>query len=214
MKMASSTYQSPPANKSNKSVWPNTALIFILMLLVLNIPALSLEASAKSKVSGDNICFSPDEPCDAKLIQFITDAKHSIDVAIFDINLDQFVHQLAVQSRKIKVRVVVDKRQSKGSHSLVSTLIKAGVDVRYGRQRGIMHDKFTIVDAKSLETGSFNYTNHASTSNQENQIYLHEPKVVKKYVERFEKIWLSGKPVPKEVAPPIEIRSPAAEASN
>jgi phosphatidylserine/phosphatidylglycerophosphate/cardiolipin synthase-like enzyme len=137
-------------------------------------------------------CFSPDEPCDAKLIKFIETAQKSVDVAIFDLTLDQLVHVLALQSKKVEVRVVVDSRQAASAHSLVSTLVKAGVSVRYGHQRGIMHDKFTIVDGAMIETGSFNYTNHATESNQENQVYLASPAIAERYKTRFEKIWKSA----------------------
>lgn len=139
------------------------------------------------------VCFAPDEPCDQKLVEFIKTAKVSLDMAIYDVNLDELVHQILIQSKRIKVRLVVDKMQSHGKHSAVSTLIKGGVQVRIGRQRGIMHNKFTIVDGKMVETGSFNYTHHAYQANQENQIYLANYKVVKRYKDRFEKIWTSSK---------------------
>jgi len=139
------------------------------------------------------VCFSPDDPCDDKLIDFVKSAQKSIDIAIYDINLDQLVHQLLIKSKSIAVRVLVDNRQSKGNHSLVSTLIKGGIQVRFGHQKGIMHNKFTIIDNARLETGSFNYTNHASRANNENQIYLSDLEVVGKYRERFEKIWGKGK---------------------
>lgn len=164
-------------------------------------------ASFAADIKNEDICFSPDEACDEKLIDFVKSAKDSIDLAIYDINLDQLVHQLAVQSKKIKVRVVVDKRQSKGSHSLVSTLIKAGVNLRYGHQRGIQHNKFTIVDNRMIETGSFNYTNHAAKANQENQIYLSSATVVERYKERFEKMWKSA------TEPDISARAPSSEAA-
>jgi phosphatidylserine/phosphatidylglycerophosphate/cardiolipin synthase-like enzyme len=73
-------------------------------------------------------------------------------------------------------------------------LIRAGVRVRFGRQRGVMHHKFTLVDGKRLETGSFNYTNHAYRANRENQIYLDDPTVVGAYVNEFERSWNAGKP--------------------
>ena len=141
------------------------------------------------------VCFSPDEPCDLKLLKFIESAEKSIDVAVFDINLDQIVHALLVKSKTIQVRVLVDKRQSKGPHSLVKTLVKGGVQVRYGSQRGVMHNKFVIVDQKSIETGSFNYTNHACKANQENQIYLVNSSIVDRYLKRFEQSWSKGKEV-------------------
>lgn len=141
------------------------------------------------------VCFSPIEPCDLKLIQFVNSAKASIDVAVFDVTLDQFVHHLLNKARQMPVRIIVDRRQAKGPHSLVPLLIKAGVNVRIGHQRGVMHNKFTIVDGQSIETGSFNYTNHATQANNENQIYLSNPQIVSRYKERFEQIWREAVPV-------------------
>lgn len=150
-------------------------------------------ANTPTPKDGD-VCFSPDEQCDAKLIKFIQSAQSSIDIAIYDITLEQLVHQLLIQSKKLQIRVLVDKRQSKEPKSLVSLLVKGGISVRYGHQKGIMHNKFVVIDNKMLETGSFNYTNHATVANSENQIYLSTPQVVKRYHDRFEKIWLTGKP--------------------
>ena len=135
------------------------------------------------------VCFSPEEPCGAKLIKFVLGAKKSLDIAVYDINLDPLVHQIALASRRLPVRVIVDQRQSHGEHSLVTTLIKAGVEVRYGRQRGVMHNKFIVRDGSMIETGSFNFTNHATVANNENQIYLDYPEVVARYVGRFNQIW-------------------------
>ena len=111
------------------------------------------------------------------------------------------MHQLLVQAKKIPVRIIVDKRQAMGKHSLVSLLVKAGAKVRYGRQRGIMHDKFTVVDDKMIETGSFNYTHHATEANNENQVYLSAPSVVSKFHQRFEAMWKEGVAAKPESAP-------------
>jgi phosphatidylserine/phosphatidylglycerophosphate/cardiolipin synthase-like enzyme len=140
------------------------------------------------------VCFSPQDPCDLKLIKFLDSAEKSLDIAIYDINIDELVHHVLLKSRKIPVRIVVDRRQSKGSHSLVNLLVKAGAKVKFGRQRGIMHNKFMIVDGKALETGSFNYTNHAFKANRENQIYLWNPQVVEQFQREFEILWESGRP--------------------
>ena len=55
-----------------------------------------------------------------------------------------------------------------------------------------MHNKFVIIDGTALETGSFNFTNHASTVNNENQIYIRDQDTVAKYIERFEAIYQEG----------------------
>jgi phosphatidylserine/phosphatidylglycerophosphate/cardiolipin synthase-like enzyme len=140
------------------------------------------------------VCFSPDEPCAAKLIKFIQTATKSIDVAIYDINIEGLVSALLEKTKAgVKVRVVCDKKQSQGDHSLVDSMVDAGINLKFGHQNGIFHDKFTIIDDKIIETGSFNYTNHAFTANQENQVYLSNEAIVKRYTERFSKIWTNAK---------------------
>ena len=120
-----------------------------------------LDEALVSPPKDEEACFSPDEPCDIKLLKFIDSANSSLDIAIYDINLDELVHHFLVKALKIPVRIVVDRRQAKGGHSLVPTLLQGGAQLRYGRQRGIMHNKFVIVDGKRVEVGSFNYTHHA-----------------------------------------------------
>lgn len=148
------------------------------------------------------VCFSPEGNCDVKLWKFIQSAKVSLDVAVFDITHDKIAHEIMVASKRIPVRVITDRRQSKGQYSVVSTMIKAGVDVRIGKQRGIMHNKFCLVDGKMVQTGSFNYTDGASTKNNENQIYLSNPGVVAQYRSRFDALWAEATPASKLVSRP------------
>jgi len=149
----------------------------------------SVQSELASAPQDNEVCFSPVDPCAAKLVKFIDSATSSIDIAIYDINLDQVGHALLVKSKSVKIRMVVDQRQSKEKNSIVPLLLKAGINLKIGHQRGIMHNKFTIIDGKRIETGSFNYTNHASEANNENQIYLSTPSIVSRYKDRFEEIW-------------------------
>jgi phosphatidylserine/phosphatidylglycerophosphate/cardiolipin synthase-like enzyme len=157
----------------------------VLALLISNV--------AWSAPGLQEVCFSPEEACDERLSAFIQSAKLSVDVAVFDVNLDQVVHQILVKSKKVPVRILVDRRQSRGPHSLVPLMIKAGAKVRTGHQRGIMHHKFVIVDGRRLMTGSFNFTNGAATKNQENQVYLETPSIVERFKRRFEQSWNEGR---------------------
>ncbi len=136
------------------------------------------------------VCFSPDEPCDVKLAKFVMSAEKSLDIAIYDLNLAPMTnHFLDAAKKGLKVRVLVDRRQAMTEKSLVPKLVASGADVRLGKQRGIMHNKFVIVDGKMIETGSFNFTNGAAFSNNENQLYLADPAIVKRYRDRFEELW-------------------------
>jgi phosphatidylserine/phosphatidylglycerophosphate/cardiolipin synthase-like enzyme len=137
-------------------------------------------------------CFSPDENCDEKLRKFILSAKESIDIAIFDINLHNIIDAIIEQAPKVKVRLVVNRKLAKDSVPAIEKFKANKMFVRVGKQKGIMHNKFTIVDGKRLETGSFNYTNGAANKNQENQLYISTPSIVERYKERFQKMWESG----------------------
>jgi phosphatidylserine/phosphatidylglycerophosphate/cardiolipin synthase-like enzyme len=152
----------------------------------------SAEDVTTSVPVGNEVCFSPDEPCDVKLYKLIQSAQKSIDVAVYDINHVKVVHELLAASKRIPVRFIVDKRQAKGQHSMVDALMSADANLRFGKQRGIMHNKFMIIDGRIVETGSFNFTHHASKANQENQVYLTDPAIIKRYQGRFEEMWTNA----------------------
>ena len=181
----------------------NFALVITLVFLSLTTSyteARTLKSALIEKVDNVNTpapkdneaCFSPDENCTEKLRKFILSAHESIDIAIFDINLKPIVDAIIEQSSKVKVRLVVNKKLAKDSTPAIEKFKENKMFYRVGKQKGIMHNKFTIVDGKRLETGSFNYTNGAAHSNQENQIYLSTPSILEQYKTRFQKIWESG----------------------
>lgn len=170
--------------------------ILVIGFLLIQISASpAAEHSSGGHPRDQEVCFSPDEHCDKQFFEFIGSAKESIDMAIYEFTLRPLADRLKTLAKKIKVRVVVDGSEAKRSYSSVPLLIEAGVKVRYGRQggRGIMHDKFTVVDGSMVETGSFNYTKGAVSINQENQIYVATPEVVSRFKERFQKMWESAK---------------------
>ena len=113
-------------------------------------------------------------------------------MAIFDINLEKIIEAIIDQSSKVKVRLVVNRKLAKDSAPAIARFKENKMFVRVGKQSGIMHNKFVIVDGKRLETGSFNFTNGAANKNQENQVYLSTPSIVERYQERFQKMWENG----------------------
>lgn len=166
--------------------------------------AIHKEAKALAKKASDKIedantpapkdneaCFSPDQNCDEKLKKFILSAKESLDVAIFEINDQKIIDAIIEQSFKVKTRMVINRKLRNNPEALAQ-FKKNKMFVRVGKQKGIMHNKFVIVDGKRLETGSFNFTNGAANSNQENQLYLSTPSVVEQYKERFQMMWEKG----------------------
>lgn len=138
-------------------------------------------------------CFSPDNFCDKKVIQFFRQAQRSADIAVFS-----FSHQgirdaiLQAQKRGVKIRLIVDRDQAASKSSMVSSLSAAGLEVKFGTQEGSMHHKFAIIDGEWIQLGSFNYTYFAASKSAENQIYLNDANVIKSYQKEFDHIWEKG----------------------
>lgn len=166
--------------------------------------AINKEAKALAKKASDKIedsntpapkdneaCFSPDQNCDEKLKKFILSAKESLDVAIFEVNDQKIIDAIIDQSFKVK-RQTSDQQKITNKPEALAQFKKNKMFVRVGKQKGIMHNKFVIVDGKRLETGSFNFTNGAANSNQENQLYLATPSIIEQYKTRFQLMWENG----------------------
>lgn len=138
-------------------------------------------------------CFSPAENCDKVIVDYIKSAKKSIDMAIYSLALSE-IHDALIEAKQngIKIRIIADQSQSEGQTSKVPKIIQQGFDIRFGVQKGVMHNKFTIVDGEWLETGSYNYSYSASRMNAENQIYLNDPGVLSRFQAEFENLWSTG----------------------
>lgn len=149
--------------------------IAIISLLLTN------NANALQRVG-----FSPSSVCKDNIIELIHTAKHSIDFAIFtftDIDIANALH--IAHSHGIEVNFVYDKSQAKSKHSQVEYLLDAEINGKPGKTRGLMHNKYIIIDNKILLTGSFNWTKNAVRSNNENCIVLDDAEIVSSFVNNF-----------------------------
>ena len=162
-----------------------------LLLIIIFFSTYSFAADSQIQVVENlDTCFSPIESCDQKLISVINTAKKTLDIAIFSITHPEIAESIVkAKQRGVKVRMVVDKGQSSGTRSQTDELVSSQVSIKIGNSGKIMHDKYCIIDNKILETGSFNYTMNATLFNTENQIYITDKKVIKKYKVNFERLW-------------------------
>ncbi|MBC7372183.1 MAG: DUF1669 domain-containing protein [Bdellovibrionaceae bacterium] len=138
-------------------------------------------------------CFSPEDNCDKVILEYVAGAAKTIDIAIFNLSMDELhVALTEAKARGVKVRIVCDRNQATNVNSEIKAMITEGFDIRYGTQKGLMHNKFMIVDDTWVETGSYNYTFTASHLNSENQIYLNDSAVVDRYQKDFLKVWATA----------------------
>lgn len=165
----------------------------LLAVLFLSTNVFAEDVPQNVVVKNLETCFSPKEDCAQKLITIINAAEKTLDIAIFSITHSNIAAAIkAAKDRGVVIRMVVDKGQSEGAKSQTDELVAANVPLKIGKASGIMHDKYSIVDGMMMQTGSFNYTTSAASFNTENQIYITDKDVIKRYQDNFENLWDGG----------------------
>jgi len=138
--------------------------------------------------------FSPSPEAIALVQSTINQADHCIDLAAYSFTSYKIADALIeAKQRGVEVRVLLDKGQGKRHYRAIKDLQEAGIQIRINRHYAIMHDKYLIVDDKTVETGSFNYTTGAEKRNAENVIVVkNNKKLAQEYMENWQKLWNEG----------------------
>ena len=140
------------------------------------------------------VYFSPNGGCQQAVISEIRKAARTIDIAMYYLSSRDIAQALIRASENnVRVRVVLDQGQEIESASKSGYLIRHGLEVRYHLGFGLMHNKFAIIDGKSLITGSFNWTLTAEERNEENLLIITDEGTIEKYKERFNYLWSTSR---------------------
>ena len=154
-----------------------------LCLLFCLVPYLGMAQSIQ-------VYFSPNGGCQQAVVSEIRKATQTIDIAMYYLSSREIAQALAKAHQKnVQVRIVLDQGQEIESASKSGYLIKHDIEIRYHLGFGLMHNKFAIIDGKSLITGSFNWTLTAEERNEENLLIITDEGTIEKYKERFNYLW-------------------------
>jgi len=151
---------------------------------------------SKAAWSSDiTVYFSPNGGCQYAVISEIRKAVQSIDIAMYYLSSRDIAQALLkAQERKVKIRIVLDQGQEIESASKSGYLVKHGFQIKYHLGFGLMHNKFAIIDGKTMITGSFNWTITAEERNEENLLVIRDPDTINKFQERFNYLWNTSRP--------------------
>ena len=87
------------------------------------------------------------------------------------------------------VDILKDPKENPSFKKLQSAKIK----VVGGNPGAIMHDKFVVVDAAAVWTGSWNFTTNDTYRYNNNGILIRSPELAHNYTVTFEKMWRDKK---------------------
>ncbi len=134
------------------------------------------------------IYFTPSNDCEKLLINNINNAKDNINIIIYSITDKDIVKALKdAYDRKIEIKIIADRLQSRNKSSKVKELIDYGIPITISKRYRIEHNKFSIIDDKLVITGSYNYTTNAKKYNSENCLLIEDNNF--KYKTRFIELW-------------------------
>jgi len=133
----------------------------------------------------------------ALIASAIDAAKDTVVVANFSFTHHDLIAALQrAKDRGLKIRVVFDRYQY-GFLKEMAQMVELGFDVRLSNgkdgQKGVMHNKFVVLDGKLVETGSFNWTFNGELNNYENAVFLDAPDDAAAWAAYFERIWSQGR---------------------
>ena len=137
----------------------------------------------------------PDDPAtrvdviEQGLIKVINNALRSLDIAIFELDLDEVGDAiLAARNRGVTVRMVTDSDSLEEDETLIR-LKKEGIPIVPDERGPIMHNKFVVVDEQAVWTGSWNFTVNDTFRNNNNAIYIQSSQLAQNYAAEFEEMF-------------------------
>jgi phosphatidylserine/phosphatidylglycerophosphate/cardiolipin synthase-like enzyme len=146
------------------------------------------------------IGFSPGTPgarAIDKVEALIDHARSQVLVAAYELTSKRIARALIrAERRSAHVFVVADRDEAHQPYSLVQYLADSGIPVRLDGSYKDMHSKFTAVDSAALGTGSFNYSERATFSNEENVIVFYDAApIVQPYEREWKRMWDESTPL-------------------
>jgi hypothetical protein len=141
------------------------------------------------------------------MIERINNAQYTIDAALYNLTHDKIFQALFLaKSRGVSVRFI---HEAEYDNDNVTWLRDAGVPAisdTYGNNdgRGLMHDKFLVIDAREsstgaddwVVTGSANATYYGTLNNAENLVVINDQSLAAAYTLEFNEMWGSDSETP------------------
>ena len=132
-----------------------------------------------------NNYFCPEDGCAEKVADEIQKAGESIFFLAYSFTHKGIADSL-LEKKGVEIKGVFSRDEK---YSQYGRLKNNSVDVRLYTGKGLMHSKVFIIDRKTIITGSFNPTNNADKSNDENLLIIKNRDIAGLYLREFEDIY-------------------------
>lgn len=136
-----------------------------------------------------SIYFSPDDDVVGALIDAIESAESEIRFMTFSFTRDDVGTALLERADNgVTVSGIFENRASETEFSELPRLYCEGLAVRQDGNSQTFHHKVFIIDDDTVATGSFNISNNATESNDENLVIIRDPDLAAQFIAEFERM--------------------------
>ncbi len=134
--------------------------------------------------------FSPGEESTELVTKVIRSATKTIRLAAYSFTSKPLAEALVAAHRNgVDVQVVLDKSNATAKYSSATFLANAGIPTRIDSKHPIAHSKFMVIDDRTVETGSFNYTKAAMKNSENVVVFWDSPEIAKTYSSNWQLHW-------------------------
>ena len=157
-----------------------------------------LPALAQQDANGSiSVFFCPQDNCGFELNNAIRKAGKSVDCALYELNLPYVIGTLEEKQKSVPVRIMIDS-DNIGEEPRLAKFKQAGF-LKTDDRGPFMHDKFCVIDGKTVTTGSMNATENDDAKNNNNLEIIGSAALAQNYSAEFEELWEGkfGKSSPK-----------------
>lgn len=160
--------------------------------------------------------FTEREPLAAPIIRAIDRTARTLDVALYNLQIEETVAALIrARARGVKVRVLFNSAHVyPQAGRQIQAVIDSGIESRAMNGRGgtgAMHCKYAVFDGTLLQTGSANWSGFAESFSYENIMFTADPDIVDGYGRNFIWMWDQARPAGQPDAPAAKPTPPPSD---
>ncbi|KAI9269803.1 hypothetical protein BY458DRAFT_510474 [Sporodiniella umbellata] len=135
--------------------------------------------------------FFPSKDSFSAFLSVLNSATKTIDICVFAFTDDDVADVLiAAKKRNVAIRIITDNQQAAGKGADAKRLSESyGIPFKTDHTTGYMHNKFAMIDNKTLINGSFNWSKGARFKNRENVMITNIPFCIQEFQKQFDALW-------------------------
>lgn len=116
--------------------------------------------------------------------KMLAGARTTIDAALYELESKRVASALiAAKKRGVRVRLVSDSDYKENEE--MQEVMAAGIPVVFDERSALMHDKFIVVDGRTVWAGSWNTTDNCSWRNNNNAVKIDSRELAENYSAEF-----------------------------